>query len=202
MEKKKELTWEERHPYGNLRYYTFLDDFEGVTSLGKKTTRVALRVLKHHLEEEMGFELTDEQFIAIFFQVIDLGPARPLGGWSFQYGFVVPMQKTLQAHDLHCGVNEIFEFFNVRNYDYRRYCNLLLHIPHSSTLFPEDSKVSFNDLDEEERLLIDYYTDNLFVPEHETNTIYHMIFPYCRLYCDVERLINDPLEKSGLGPEG
>jgi len=199
MEKKKELTWEERHPYGNLRYYTFLDDFEGVTSLGKKTTRVALRVLKHHLEEEMGFELTDEQFIAIFFQVIDLGPARPLGGWSFQYGFVVPMQKTLQAHDLHCGPNEIFQFFNVRNYDYRRYCNLLLHVPHSSTLFPEDSKVSFNDLDEEERLLIDYYTDNLFVPEHETNTIYHMIFPYCRLYCDVERLINDPLEKSGLG---
>ena len=93
MEKKKESTWEERHPYGNLRYYTFLDDFEGVTSLKKKTTRVALRVLKHHLEEEMGFELTDEQFIAIFFKVIDLGPARPLGGWSFQYGFVVPMQK-------------------------------------------------------------------------------------------------------------
>ena len=38
MEKKKESTWEERHPYGNLRYYTFLDDFEGVTSLEKKTT--------------------------------------------------------------------------------------------------------------------------------------------------------------------
>jgi N-formylglutamate amidohydrolase len=167
--------------------------------LEETASKVALRVLKHHLEEEMGFELTDEQFIAIFFKVINLGPARPLGALSFQYGFVVPMQKTLQAHDLHCGVNEIFHFFNVRNYDNRRYRNLLLHVPHSSTSFPEDSKVCFNDLDEEERLLIDYYTDKLFVPEQETNNICHMLFPYCRLYCDVERLINDPLEKDGLG---
>lgn len=52
MEKKKESTWEERHPYGNLRYYTFLDDFEGVTSLEKKTTRVALRVLNITLKKK------------------------------------------------------------------------------------------------------------------------------------------------------
>ena len=26
-----------------------------------------------------------------------------------------------------------------------------------------------------------------------------MIFPYCRLFCDVERLIHDPLEKKGMG---
>lgn len=25
------------------------------------------------------------------------------------------------------------------------------------------------------------------------------VFPYCRLFCDVECLINDPLEKEGLG---
>ena len=199
MEKKKQLTWDERHPFGNLRYYTFLDNFVGVTSLEETASKVALRVLKRHLEEALGFELSDEQFIAIFFKVINLGPARPLGAWSFQYGFVVPMQKTLQAHDLHCGVKEIFDFFNVRNYDNRRYNSLLLHVPHSSTSFPVESKVCFNDLDDEERLLIDYYTDNLFVPEQEANNICHMIFPYCRLYCDVERLINDPLEKDGLG---
>lgn len=199
MEKKKELTWNERHPYGNLCYYTFLDDFEGVTSLEYTTTKVALRVLKHHLEDAMGFELSDEQFIAIFFRVINLGPSRPLGIGSFQYGFVVPMQKTLQAQNLHCGVEEIFRFFNVRNYDNRRYHNLLLHIPHSSTLFPEDSKVSFNYLDEEERLLIDYYTDELFIPTKESEHIDSVVFPYCRLYCDVERLVNDPLEEKGLG---
>jgi len=199
MEKKKESNWEERHPFGNLRYYSFLDDFEGVTSLEGTASKVALRVLKHHLEEEMGFELSDEQFLAIFFKVINLGPARPLGAWSFQYGFVVPMQKTLQAHDLHCGVNEIFHFFNVRNYDNRRYHNLLLHVPHSSISFPEECKVSFNDLDNEERLLIDYYTDELFIPENTGGKIDTALFPYCRLFCDVERLINDPLEKKGLG---
>ena len=199
MEKKKVLSWDERHPNGDLSYHTFLDSFEDVSFLHEEGTKVALRTLKYHLEEEIGYELSDEAFLAIFFRVINLRPARPLGGWSFQYGFVVPMQKTLQAHDLHCGAKEIIDFFNVRNYDNRRYHNLLLHVPHSSTSFPVESKVCFNDLDDEERLLIDYYTDNLFVPEQEANNICHMIFPYCRLYCDVERLINDPLEKDGLG---
>ena len=196
---KKKLTSEENHPLGNLRYYTFLDSFEGVTSLEETATKEALRVLKRHLEDEMGFELTDEQFIAIFFKVINLGPARPLGAWSFQYGFVVPMQKTLQALNLHCGVKEIFDFFNVRNYDNRRYHNLLLHVPHSSTSFPTDCHKIYDDLDEEERLLIDYYTNELFVPQQESKNIMNVVFPYCRLYCDVERLINDPLEKDGLG---
>ena len=199
MEKKKSLSWDERHPNGDLSYHTFLDSFEDVSFLHEEGTKVALRTLKYHLEEEIGYELSDEAFLAIFFRVINLRPARPLGGWSFQYGFVVPMQKTLQAHDLHCGAKEIIDFFNVRNYDNRRYHNLLLHVPHSSTSFPVESKVCFNDLDDEERLLVDYYTDNLFVPEQEANNICHMIFPYCRLYCDVERLINDPLEKDGLG---
>ena len=199
MEKKKDLSWDERHPNGDLSYHTFLDSFEDVSFLHEEGTKVALRTLKYHLEEEIGYELSDEAFLAIFFRVINLRPAHPLGGWSFQYGFVVPMQKTLQAHNLHCGAKEIIDFFNVRNYDNRRYHNLLLHVPHSSTSFPVESKVCFNDLDDEERLLIDYYTDNLFVPEQEANNICHMIFPYCRLYCDVERLINDPLEKDGLG---
>lgn len=199
MEKKKSLSWDERHPNGDLSYHTFLDSFEDVSFLHEEGTKVALRTLKYHLEEEIGYELSDEAFLAIFFRVINLRPAHPLGGWSFQYGFVVPMQKTLQAHNLHCGAKEIIDFFNVRNYDNRRYHNLLLHVPHSSTSFPVESRVCFNDLDDEERLLIDYYTDNLFVPEQEANNICHMIFPYCRLYCDVERLINDPLEKDGLG---
>ncbi len=77
----------------------------------------------------------------------------------------------------------------------KNYRNLLLHIPHASTAFPEGSHYYFNDLYEEEKLLIDYYTDDLF----STSQIDSIVFPYCRLYCDVERLINDPLEKKGLG---
>lgn len=199
MEQKKEMSWEEKHPMGNLRYYTFLNEFEGVPTLGGTATKAALRVLKRQLENCLGFELTDDAFIAIFFKVINLGPARPLGAWSFQYGFVVPMQKLLKEHNLHCGVNEILSFFNVRNYDERRYHNILLHIPHSSTIFPDESKTRFDNLDYEERLLIDYYTDELFVPTQKDHRISSIVFPYCRLYCDVERLINDPLEKEGLG---
>ena len=79
------------------------------------------------------------------------------------------------------------------------YNNLLLHIPHSSVVFPAGTQYGFNDLDEEERLLIDYYTDELYSPEAPAERIRKMAFPYCRLYSDVERLINDPLEKDGLG---
>ena len=198
MEKKKVLSWDERHPNGDLSYHTFLDRFENVSILHEVGTKVALRTLKYHLEEEIGYELSDEAFLAIFFRVMNLRPARPLGGWSFQYGFVAPMAKLLQEYKLDCGPQPIFKFFRVRNEDNRHYNNLILHIPHSSTAFP-NGKYSFEDLDEEERLLVDYYTDELFVPEQEAKNICQMAFPYCRLYCDVERLINDPLEKNGLG---
>ena len=80
-----------------------------------------------------------------------------------------------------------------------RYHSILLHVPHSSTTFPDGCNACFEDLNKEERLLIDYYTDELFVPDGEHNGIDSIVFPYCRLYCDVERLINDPLEKEGLG---
>ena len=80
-----------------------------------------------------------------------------------------------------------------------RYRNILLHIPHSSSTFPEDSKYTFNDLDDEERLHIDYYTDELFKPCGQMDWIKSVVFPYCRLFCDVERLAKDPLEFKGLG---
>ena len=81
----------------------------------------------------------------------------------------------------------------------RDYEGVLLHIPHSSTSFPSESIHSFTDLDEDEKLLIDYYTAELFVPHEQEKNICPAIFPYCRLYCDVERLVNDPLEDKGLG---
>ncbi len=80
-----------------------------------------------------------------------------------------------------------------------KYRNIVLHIPHSSIRFPEGSQYHFNDLDAEERLLIDYFTDDLFEPKQHTEHISSMVFPYCRLFADVERLINDPLEEEGLG---
>lgn len=199
MEQKKDYTWNERHPNGNLRYYTFIDEFDGIGTLDEIGTKCILRTLKYHLESEIGFEISDEAFLAIFFKIINLGPARPLGMYSFFYGFAVPMKKLLQELNLHCGVQDIFRFFNVRNPDNRHYRKLLLHVPHSSLVFPQGTNYSFDDLDEEERLLIDYYTGELFIPEHHHDKINSAFFDYCRLYCDVERLVNDPLEERGLG---
>lgn len=79
------------------------------------------------------------------------------------------------------------------------YKKFLLHIPHSSTTFPSNSGWTFDDLNEDEKLLIDYYTDELFTPVSGTQQVTSMVFPFCRLFSDVERLINDPLEKEGLG---
>lgn len=81
----------------------------------------------------------------------------------------------------------------------RIYKNLLLHIPHSATRFPDFSDYCFEKLDNDEKQLIDYFTDEIFIPKEETEHIKHVVFPYCRLFCDVERLANDPLEKMGMG---
>ena len=86
-----------------------------------------------------------------------------------------------------CGINN------------QTYEGILLHIPHSSILFPSDLNYSFKDLDDEEKLLIDYYTDELFMPQEKIEHIDSIIFPYCRLFCDVERLVNDSLSYKGLG---
>jgi len=54
-------------------------------------------------------------------------------------------------------------------------------------------------MDEEEWKLIDLYTDKLFAPQAASERIQAVVFPYCRMFCDVERLVNDPLEAKGLG---
>ena len=81
----------------------------------------------------------------------------------------------------------------------RIYKNLLLHVPHSSTHFPDFSNYSFEKLDNDEKQLIDYFTDEIFIPKEKSEHIKHVVFPYCRLFCDVERLAHDPLEKMGMG---
>ena len=77
---------------------------------------------------------------------------------------------------------------------------LVLNIPHSSIerydngwggkfkLFPTVKKWT------------DWHTDLLFaVPEQMGDVIKSFRFPYSRFYCDVERLINDPLADIGQG---
>ena len=76
---------------------------------------------------------------------------------------------------------------------------LILHIPHSSTYVPETFKVSEGALLEKEfQRMTDWYTDELF----DFDKVEKIIFPYSRLYCDVERFRSDrdeSMAKKGMG---
>ena len=199
MENQRKSRWEGNEHWFKFDHHDGLKRFDDISSLGSTPTTIALRALKYQLEEEMGFEITDELFVDIFRKVCHFRPVPGLGGYAV-LEFIQPLQRILESH----GVSKkylgaIHRIFRVRIENPRCYNSIFLHIPHSSSSFPMDSKYSFEDLDDEERLLIDYYTDELFVPDQETDHIIDATFPYCRLYCDVERLVNDPLEKDGLG---
>ena len=89
----------------------------------------------------------------------------------------------------------------------RDYEGILLHIPHSSTSFPSESTNSFSDLDEDEKLLIDYYTDELFVPRELERNICSVVFFILRLFltklgslltCHCMSLSSHPLYQTNL----
>ncbi len=69
---------------------------------------------------------------------------------------------------------------------------IILHIPHSSLTIPEEAlhqyETSF--LQEEFLLMTDRYTDELFGLPYTS-----IVFPYSRLFCDVERFRDDSLEE-------
>ena len=74
---------------------------------------------------------------------------------------------------------------------------ILLHIPHSSKVFPEGRFDWDSGIDVHIERWTDKYTDKLFRSVNES--VYAEIFPYSRFYCDVERLIDDPLNAVGQG---
>ena len=66
---------------------------------------------------------------------------------------------------------------------------MVLHIPHSSLEIPKDEllKTTQQDFD----FLTDHYTDSLFIHRYSER----VIFPYSRLFCDVERYRDDEKEE-------
>lgn len=203
-EEQKKSRW-----YGNEHWFKFdhhagLRRFEEISSLGETSSAIALRALKFRLEEELGFEITDALFIDIFKKVCNFHPVPALGCYA-ALEFVQPIQRIFERHrvpgDSRMFVGPVWRTFRVRLDTNRTYKHILLHIPHDSLQFPDDSGYTFSSLDEEELLLIDHYTEELFTPCIYENSVLidSVVFPYCRLYCDVERLVNDPLGNNGLG---
>ncbi len=118
MKEKRELTWDEQHPNGDLSHHTFIDGFDDLATLGEIEAKVALRVLKTHLQAELGFEMSDSLFVDIFKKIPYLAPVRPICEFSIFYGFIQPLKKILKTHNvpdenLKKAVTTIMRFFKV-----------------------------------------------------------------------------------------
>ena len=79
---------------------------------------------------------------------------------------------------------------------------VLIHVPHASMYIPEEYKktslISRQELDEETAFMCDTGLIGLIPPALKENTL---IFPYSRLYCDVERFRDgsEPMDAYGMG---
>lgn len=65
--------------------------------------------------------------------------------------------------------------------------SFIFHIPHSKTEIPEQFKSDFVNtelMESEIKLLTDFATDEIFTIGNTTK----LVFPYSRIFCDVERL--------------
>ena len=82
------------------------------------------------------------------------------------------------------------------------YSYIVCHVPHAGTVFPLAMTDWYTDqginLLECARWLTDHYTYDLFKSDNLPHTD-AVSFPISRIVCDVERLIDDPLEERGLG---
>ena len=80
--------------------------------------------------------------------------------------------------------------------------NILIHVPHSSLYIPEEYRktalISQKELEEENRFICDRGIIELIPPAFKDRAL---IFPYSRLYCDVERFRDDsePMNRLGMG---
>lgn len=78
--------------------------------------------------------------------------------------------------------------------------NVLIHVPHSSIYIPDDYKnsslISLASLEEENIFMCDFRVADLL--ENQSQAI---IFPFSRLYCDVERFRDESeaMNKYGMG---
>ena len=88
---------------------------------------------------------------------------------------------------------------DARSEQQRRCSPVMVHIPHSSTVIPDDEIDHFvaDELEGELLKMTDHYCDDLFDCEHDK-----LVFPVSRLVCDVERFRDDarePMAACGMG---
>ncbi|NCA79048.1 MAG: hypothetical protein EOM76_02505 [Sphingobacteriia bacterium] len=180
-----------------------------------------LRLLKREFECVTGCSIDDDVFLDLIMASFRCG----LNGHKdigCRMGIYMPFAKVLMNAGYRGFNFPTYDFNDYNNYTHKimnfmfgkeckssqNYSNIILHVPHSSTQIPYEYCGNYSETDlhlynEEIKPLIDYYTDELFVPanlsEELKERIVPIVFPVCRVFCDVERLPNDPLEKQHLG---
>ena len=77
---------------------------------------------------------------------------------------------------------------------------IILHIPHASSNFDFAGQDHMTPIWQSlAEPLIDWYTDELFIPSCHDERVIPVVFDICRTLIDVERMCDDPLEEKGLG---
>ena len=102
--------------------------------------------------------------------------------------------------DNNCDIKEDF-ITTIKSPRLKYYDNLVLHIPHAGSSGLDSTCWSHKlSLLNEVRRWTDWYTDVIFVPDDVASLkIHSIIATNSRFVLDMERLINDPLEKEGQG---
>jgi N-formylglutamate deformylase len=75
--------------------------------------------------------------------------------------------------------------------------SFVFHIPHSKTLIPDYTGFALDQMDAQMQLLTDFATEEIF----SINNLDKIVFPYSRIFCDVERLpdADEPMFELGRG---
>ena len=188
--------------------HTFAERFD--TDVSRFDYTFILRVLKTRLEEWMHRELDNETFLGILEAAhhcncsdpLPLGPQLGLPQALIRY-FQSRGYDESSSRTIGCNVSEFFfkstGIFAASKPRVQIFDHLILHIPHSGKQFIGERAAYASHLEKNARDLIDYFTDELFIPSEKSPNIIPVVFPYCRTECDVERMIDDPLEKQNLG---
>ena len=78
----------------------------------------------------------------------------------------------------------------------KTYKRIALHIPHSSDRLPKECQWS-GDIRKVLDRWTDWHTDILFASSRDE--VMTFVYPLSRMYCDIERLVDDPMEDKGQG---
>ena len=114
MEELGKSRWEGNEHWFKFGHQAGLKRFDEISTLGSTATAVALRSVKYQLENELGFEVSDDLFCEIFRKVCNFRPVPALGCYA-PLEFIQTLQRILEKHGVsgkHVGA--IWRTFRVR----------------------------------------------------------------------------------------